>query len=132
MIPGPLSPEQRQALRQRLAARSVALRRELAAAVHPSPAMESPHLPNAHGEADNAVADLELDIDIATLERDAQELAAVSEAIARLDSTVFGLCTQCGDPIGWERLEAVPHARRCTGCEERVERNGHSPAASRL
>jgi RNA polymerase-binding protein DksA len=132
MIPGPLSREQRQALRQRLAGRLVALRRELAAAVHPSHAQEAPHLPNAHGDADDAVADLELDIDIATLERDAKELAAVSEAIARLDSTVFGLCTKCGDPIGWERLEAVPHARHCTGCEKRLERNGHSQATARL
>ena len=132
MIPGPLSLEQRQALRQRLAARRIALRREIAAAVHPSHAHESPHLPNAHGDVDDAVADLELDIDIATLERDAHELASVSDAIARIDSTVFGLCTKCGEPICWERLQAVPHARHCTCCEERLERSGHSKAAARL
>ena len=132
MIPGPLSPEQRQALRQRLAARAIALRRELAAAVHPTHAHEAPHLPNAHGDADDAVADLELDIDVAALERDAHELAAVSEAIARIDSTVFGLCAGCGEPIGWERLKAVPHARHCTGCEERHERSGHSQSGARL
>ena len=132
MIPGPLSSEQRQALRQRLADRLIALRHELAAAVHPSPAQPSPHLSSAHGDADDAVADLELDIDIATLERDAHELAAVSAAIARIDSTVFGLCAECGEPIGWERLKAVPHARHCTGCEARFERSGHSQATPRL
>jgi RNA polymerase-binding protein DksA len=132
MIPGPLTLEQRQALRQLLNERLSALRRELAAAVRPSPAEDSPHLSNAHGDADDAVADLELDIDVAELDRDAQELAAVSAAIERIDSTVFGLCAECGEPIGWERLKAVPHTRNCIGCEARVEHGARSPAATRL
>lgn len=45
----------------------------------------------------------------------------VSEALDRLENNTFGLCEACGDPISEDRLEAMPYARYCTTCGERLD-----------
>ena len=40
-------------------------------------------------------------------------LADVERAIAKLDDGTYGKCDVCGEPIGDERLEALPWAVRC-------------------
>jgi DnaK suppressor protein len=42
----------------------------------------------------------------------------IDEALRRLKSGTYGKCLDCGDPIGEERLSAVPHARLCIKCKE--------------
>lgn len=51
----------------------------------------------------------------------------IDEALRRLYKTPdnFGVCEECGGPIGKERLDALPHARLCIDCKEREE-NGDS------
>jgi RNA polymerase-binding transcription factor DksA len=39
-------------------------------------------------------------------------------ALRRLDDGMYGICARCGDPIPFERLEAIPHARRCVRCPD--------------
>lgn len=51
-----------------------------------------------------------------------QERNQVYEALARLDEGTYGICVNCGRPIGEERMEVRPHADRCVECEERAER----------
>ncbi|HEX7116770.1 MAG TPA: TraR/DksA family transcriptional regulator [Steroidobacter sp.] len=46
----------------------------------------------------------------------ASELAALNEALARLDQGLYGICKVCGEEISPERLAAVPHAVTCTSC----------------
>jgi RNA polymerase-binding transcription factor DksA len=48
---------------------------------------------------------------------------AFDEALRRLyrDPKGFGSCEECGDEIGWERLDALPHTRLCIKCKEREE-----------
>jgi DnaK suppressor protein len=43
-------------------------------------------------------------------------IAEVDEALARLEAGTYGVCEQCGRPIGAERLEVRPFARRCMAC----------------
>jgi len=52
-----------------------------------------------------------------------QELRLIDEAISRLvsDPEMFGLCEMCEEPIAPRRLEAMPHARMCVGCQSQVE-----------
>ena len=38
------------------------------------------------------------------------------DALRRLDEETYGLCESCSTPIPYERLEAIPHARRCVSC----------------
>ncbi len=45
----------------------------------------------------------------------------VREAFNRLDDRTFGLCEACGQEIADERLEAIPYARYCATCAERLE-----------
>jgi RNA polymerase-binding transcription factor DksA len=56
----------------------------------------------------------------------AQHLAAVVEALERLDAGSYGRCVDCGSPIEPERLAARPSAARCLRCERAAElRNRH-------
>ena len=51
--------------------------------------------------------------DVSVLEQVQGELTDVADAYARLDAGTYGRCEVCGRPIGEERLEAIPAARRC-------------------
>jgi RNA polymerase-binding transcription factor DksA len=46
------------------------------------------------------------------------QLAEIEMAIERFDAGTYGRCESCGRPIPFERLEAMPSARRCVGCAE--------------
>jgi DnaK suppressor protein len=56
--------------------------------------------------------------DEATILADAIEgrLAAVDEALERVDSRSYGRCVMCGSQIAEERLEALPAAALCRSC----------------
>lgn len=43
-------------------------------------------------------------------------LAELDVALAAVDGEGFGGCVACGQPIGIERLEALPGASRCVTC----------------
>jgi RNA polymerase-binding transcription factor DksA len=43
-------------------------------------------------------------------------LRSLDDAIARLATGTYGLCESCGQPIGEERLAALPATRTCIGC----------------
>ncbi len=49
-------------------------------------------------------------------EREELHLALIEGALSRMDSGLFGLCQNCGQPIARERLEALAWAQDCIGC----------------
>jgi RNA polymerase-binding transcription factor DksA len=49
------------------------------------------------------------------------ELAEVTEALARVADGSYGICTQCGRHIAHERLAVQPAASRCLDCQSRAE-----------
>ena len=54
---------------------------------------------------------------VAALLRDARaRLAALDEALERVERGTYGRCVACGRKIGAERLEAVPGTDRCIDC----------------
>lgn len=55
-------------------------------------------------------------------EQSRREWEAIQEALARIASGTYGTCTTCGKAIEPARLDAVPTARRCTHCQEDVEK----------
>ena len=109
-------------LRRRLETRLGELRHEVADELHAAGDDTAAELPNARGEADDAVADVESDIAVAAAERDAGELSAVAAALARFDDGRYGFCAGCGEPLPYSRLAAVPHASRCVRCQSAAER----------
>lgn len=83
------------------------------------------------GGVDGAGSD-QADVGSNSLERDAElSLAAnqrdlllqTEKAIARLEEETYGLCEQCGEPIGKMRLMAFPRATLCMDCKRREERH---------
>jgi RNA polymerase-binding transcription factor DksA len=42
-------------------------------------------------------------------------------ALARMDDGTFGLCEHCRRPIAKARLEAIPYARYCVTCAEKID-----------
>jgi len=48
-------------------------------------------------------------------------LKMVAEALERMDKGRYGQCAACEEEINPKRLEAVPWARYCLHCQERLE-----------
>jgi DnaK suppressor protein len=46
----------------------------------------------------------------------AATLADVERALDKLSDATYGTCDECGEPIGEERLEAIPWATLCISC----------------
>ncbi len=46
-------------------------------------------------------------------------------ALARIQSGLYGICTDCGEEIGTKRLEAVPAALLCIECQREFEEGRH-------
>ena len=61
--------------------------------------------------------DLEPDLADVLLARCREALGDIDEAMALLGEGVYGSCSACGTAIPYERLEAVPWARRCVSCQ---------------
>lgn len=60
--------------------------------------------------------------DLTVLEMLNGQLADVDDALRRLDRGSYGLCEQCGGPIGEPRLEVHPAARYCLEDQAKLER----------
>ena len=56
---------------------------------------------------------------LSNTERDLLQL--VDEAIVRIETRRYGVCTACEDDMNLKRLEAVPWARLCLSCQEKQE-----------
>jgi DnaK suppressor protein len=63
------------------------------------------------------------------VERHADELNSIEQALMRMRQGEFGVCSNCQSGIDFPRLVAYPIARRCMRCQEALEltekRNGH-------
>lgn len=59
--------------------------------------------------------------------KEGRQLWQIDAALRRLykQPEEFGQCVECGEEIGWDRLEALPYATMCIACKEREE-NGAS------
>lgn len=84
-----------------------------------------------HDSAEASVADLLTDVHLSGIERDIHELRDVENALRRIELGTYGVCEECGRPIGYERLMAYPTARRCLEDQQRHERlfaGGENPS----
>lgn len=47
----------------------------------------------------------------------------LNQALRRLYQSpdTFGMCHSCGQPLGFDRLDALPHARYCIACKQKEE-----------
>lgn len=71
---------------------------------------------------DESFADLMVDVNLAEIDRDLEELRAIEAAMRRVSEGSYGHCEQCGSPIDFRRLQAAPFASRCFDCQSNYER----------
>lgn len=50
------------------------------------------------------------------------QLRTIRHALAKFDDGSYGECEECGNPIGFSRLQARPEARLCITCQTRAEK----------
>lgn len=72
------------------------------------------------GDEDQAQYSHEEYVSLRLSRMDYEQLRQVEEALDRLDSGEYGLCQSCEDPIPDKRLRAVPWAKYCVRCQERL------------
>lgn len=70
---------------------------------------------------DQALLDSERGRDISILEMRNRVRQQIEEALVRLREGNYGRCADCGIDISEKRLLALPFARRCVACQEKVE-----------
>jgi DnaK suppressor protein len=54
-----------------------------------------------------------------------RKMALVKEidaALTRIEKGEYGTCEECGEEIAWGRIRAVPFARTCIDCAEKLEK----------
>ncbi|MDR3419576.1 MAG: TraR/DksA family transcriptional regulator [Nevskia sp.] len=76
---------------------------------------------------DEATSDVLVDVNLAAIHRNIQEMRDIESSLGRIIERSYGVCTDCGDDIAPERLNAWPTAKRCQPCQNRYERQ-HMPA----
>jgi DnaK suppressor protein len=52
---------------------------------------------------------------------DRKILNLIDAALKRIDTDEFGVCANCQDELQQKRLEAVPWAKHCITCQEKLE-----------
>lgn len=65
-----------------------------------------------------------------TLQRNAEaSLQQVNDALKKFENGTYGLCEECGKPIGEKRLRALPEATLCIEDQAKLEKRQNQAAA---
>jgi DnaK suppressor protein len=80
--------------------------------------------PEVHGQDEDSDADVQQDIDVAMIQLRAEMSRQIDAALQRIDAGGYGDCASCGKEIPAKRLQALPFAIRCIGCEGIREHEG--------
>jgi RNA polymerase-binding protein DksA len=71
---------------------------------------------------DMATVTFDRELDYTLEENEGRLLQAIDAALTRMDEGSYGACVSCGQPIGAERLEALPWTTQCIDCKRKEER----------
>ena len=71
---------------------------------------------------DMATVTFDRELDYTLEENEGRLLKAIDAALTRMDDGSYGACVSCGQPIGAERLEALPWTTQCIDCKRKEER----------
>ncbi len=55
-------------------------------------------------------------------ENERMRLQEVDESLDRIENKTYGICEECGEPIGLKRLEVRPVAKYCVPCKTKLEK----------
>ena len=71
---------------------------------------------------DESVMRMITDLDIQEAGRDVEELNDIEAALRRIEDGSYGDCDECGQEIGFPRLNVQPTATRCITDQEKYEK----------
>ncbi len=71
--------------------------------------------------ADVASDSYERDFNLGLVSTERKILREIDDALKRVDDKEFGSCEACGCDIAIRRLNAIPYARNCKKCQEKIE-----------
>lgn len=71
---------------------------------------------------EESVAAMLVDLDAAIVDRQVHEIRDIEDTQARIADGSYGTCTECGQEIGFDRLQAYPTAQRCIHCQGQHEK----------
>jgi RNA polymerase-binding transcription factor len=91
-------------------------------------AAEDIRLEKTKDESDLASISHDRDLLYTLHESDFARLRFIEQAMTAIDRGQYGKCARCGEDINDKRLEAVPWAKMCIGCQEETEAEHISPA----
>jgi RNA polymerase-binding protein DksA len=83
---------------------------------------ETQEIQSDNHPGDVATITLDREIDYTLEENEERLLAAIDDALRRIDQGTFGTCRSCRQPIAIERLEALPYTTQCIDCKRKEER----------
>ncbi|MDN4060502.1 TraR/DksA family transcriptional regulator [Massilia sp. YIM B02769] len=72
--------------------------------------------------ADKATVRLLNDLALEAAGNHAAQIQVLRHALAKFEDGSYGLCEECGNDIGYSRLQARPEARLCIACQTRFEK----------
>lgn len=72
--------------------------------------------------ADVASDNYEREFNLGIVSDERKILLEIEEALKGIEDKNYGICHMCFKPIGQTRLNAIPYAKYCTKCKEKLER----------
>ena len=74
-----------------------------------------------HDRGEASVANLLVDLQLASVDRHIQEVRDLDGALLRIATGNYGVCIDCESFIAIDRLKAYPTAKRCQPCQAEYE-----------
>jgi DnaK suppressor protein len=123
-VAGTLTARQLQSLIAAIDAREKDLRARIAGERERASAEMASQFDGVIGDgADFAGARIRAGIESELMDRHLRDLAALDAARARVEAGTYGICVECAEPIGFERLRLNPSAPRCAACQSLREKS---------
>ncbi len=60
------------------------------------------------------------------MQKECEYLYEIDQALKLLEEDKYGFCETCGKVIHFDRLQAIPFARYCIECKNKLERNNNT------
>lgn len=119
----PWTPEEVEEARSELMSEVLRLRAELdASEVAISGLMRDSGDGAGDDQADTGTKNITRESELALAANATSMLEQTERALERMDAGTYGLCENCGKPIGKARMQAFPRATLCVDCKQKQER----------
>ena len=123
-----LSAQQREQIEQALRSRKAELTEALSGSAPGSSKVERAGDELAQGSDDSPKHSIDREVDYVLSAMEDDELAAIDNALLRLQGDSAGYCLGCNEAINFERLRAKPWALHCIRCATAREDAGGGAA----